>query len=196
MRAHASWRSLVTMPSRAIAFSIATSASVATCAEQAVPEVPCQTCFSCLSTSPVSLFAPATTHPAPQPFTRHLSRTWCPSPRLPLWIMMQTWPTWSMPILRAATRSNTSSMTWGGRSRGGRVGREGGEDASWRMAGQAAACRWCTMHTCKQCKPARASSAHLNLGVVVARPQGAHLWQPPLLGTRRHLWREGNGVVG
>lgn len=35
MRAQASWRSLVTMPSRAIAFSIATSASVATWHRQA-----------------------------------------------------------------------------------------------------------------------------------------------------------------
>lgn len=50
------------------------------------------------------------------------SPTWCPSPLLPLWIMMHTCPTWSMPILRAATRSNTSSTT----CQAGQQGKDGG----------------------------------------------------------------------
>lgn len=47
--------------------------------------------------------------PPPPPLP---ARTWWPRPRLPLWIMTTTCPTWSIPILRAASRSNTSSTTW------------------------------------------------------------------------------------
>ncbi len=133
MRAQASWRSLVTMPSRAIAFSIATSASVATW--QGVGGrgrghgvVAGWAWFRKRSNQIVASrkqrsprVAAALVLPAPRlegwcnPACSPARPTWCPRPRLPLWIMMQTWPTWSMPILRAATRSNTSSTTWGGR---------------------------------------------------------------------------------